>query len=167
MGSVGIVGLCLAMPALADATSGSPKPASATTAPLSSAPLTSAQKDDILDFLADHPRLGQALAARAQSWEKFLAAHPDIKAELAKVLALPADQRRAALQNWLAANPDAKQALKDYRQDLKEQRLTKQRGRLDRRIQRLQGGDGGPSGSDGPGPSSSSGAARPSLFTTT
>jgi hemophore-related protein len=156
MGSVGVVGLGLAMPALADATSGSATP--------TSAPLTQAQKDDILDFLADHPRLGQALAARAQGWERFLAAHPDIKAELAKVLALPPDQRRAELQKWLAANPQAKQALKDYRQGLREQRLTKQRDRLDRRIQRLQGGGDGPAPS---GPSSSSGPASPSLFPTT
>lgn len=146
MGSVGVVGLCLAMPALADATSGSPssvRAASASAAPTNrpanTAPLTSAQKDDILDFLGDHPRLGQALAARAQGWQKLVAANPDIKAELDKVLALPADQRRAELQKWLAANPKAKQALKDYRQGLKAQRLTKQRDRLDQRIQRLQG----------------------------
>jgi hemophore-related protein len=161
VGSVGVVGLALAMPALADATSGSPSPSSA-----SSAPLTQAQKDDILDFLADHPQLGQALAARAAGWEKFLAAHPDIKAELAKVLALPADQRRAELQKWLAAHPDAKAALKAYRQGLKEQRLTRQRDRLDRRIQRLQGRMGG--GSAGSGSSSgSSSPASPSLFATT
>src|SRR5690242_21131990 len=142
MGSVGVVGLCLAMPALADATSGSPTSAGATSSTSStgatgsarsSAPLTQAQKDDILDFLADHPQLGQALAARAAAWEKFLAANPAIKAELAKVLALPADQRRAELQKWLAANPAAKQALQTYRQGVKEQRLTKQRDRLNQR----------------------------------
>jgi hemophore-related protein len=164
MGGAGVVGLCLAMPALATADSHAPSPASASSpsGALRSAPLTQAQKDDILDFLADHPRLGQALAARAQGWEKFLAANPDIKAELAKVLALPADQRRAELQKWLAANPDAKQALKSYRDGLKEQRLTRQRDRLDRRLQRLHGG--GPSAGASGGASGD--AASPSLFPT-
>lgn len=152
MGSVGVVGLCLAMPALADATSGAPTSTSATSvvnptgtlnvgAPskaTGSAPLSQAQKDDILDFLADHPQLGQALATRAQGWEKFVAANPTVKAELDKVLSLPADQRRAELQKWLAANPAAKQALQTYRQGVKQQRLTKQRDRLDQRIKRLQ-----------------------------
>ena len=159
VGSAGLVAIGLAMPALANADSGP-----STSAPSTSAPLTQAQKDDILDFLAGHPHLGQALAARAQGWEKFLAANPAIKAELAKVLSLPADQRRAELQKWLAANPDAKKALQTYRQGIREQRLTKQRDRLDRRIQRLQGG--GTAGSRG-APRSSTSPVSPSLFGTT
>jgi hemophore-related protein len=128
-GTIGLVGFGLAVPALADTGSTT----STTTK------LTEAQKQSIEDFLADHPQLAQALAGRAADWAKLIAAHPEIKAELAKVLALPADQRRAELKTWLAANPDAKQALQDYRKGLKEQRLTKQRNRLDQRLKRLNG----------------------------
>lgn len=134
LGSAGVLGLGLAMPALADA-AGSSTPASRSAA----APLTQSQKDAILDFLADHPQLAQGLAARAQGWAKFLAANPAIKTELDKVLALPADQRRAELKKWLAANPDAKKALQEYRLGLQQDRLTKRQDRLDRRQQRLQG----------------------------
>jgi hemophore-related protein len=157
LGSAGVLALGLAMPALADAagSSGSPASSSKSTA----APLTSAQQDAILDFLADHPQLAQGLASRAQGWAKFVAANPAVKAELDKVAALPADQRRAELQKWLAANPAAKKALQTYRQGIREQRLTKQRDRLDRRIKRLQGGSGAGSSPASP--------AAPSVFTTT
>jgi len=104
-GTIGLVGFGLAVPALA-----STGPTTSTTTKL-----TEAQKQSIEDFLADHPRLAQALAGRAADWAKLIAAHPEIKAELAKVLALPVDQRKAELQRWLAANPDAKKALHDYR----------------------------------------------------
>jgi hemophore-related protein len=154
LGSAGVLGLGLAMPALADAAG-----SSGSSSPSSAAPLTSAQQEVILDFLADHPELAQGLAARAQGWAKFVAANPAVKAELAKVAALPADQRRAELKKWLAANPAAKKALQTYREGIREQRLTKERDRLDRRIKRLQGGGAGA------GPSSS--PANPSLFTTT
>jgi heme-binding protein len=164
-GSVGVVGLCLAMPALASAGSGSPSPSSATSG--SSSPLTPSQKDAILGFLDDHPRLAQGLAARAEGWARFLAANPAIKAELEKVLALPADQRRAELQTWLAAHPDAKKALQAYRRTLKEHRLTQQRDRLDRRIQRLQGSGASNGAGGGSSGGSSTSPASPSLFTTT
>jgi hemophore-related protein len=129
-GTVGLVGFGLAVPALA-----STGPSSSTAI---TGKLTEAQKQSIEDFLADHPRQAQALAGRAAAWQKFIAAHPDIKAELDKVLALPADQRKAELKKWLAANPAAKQALQDYRGGLKEQRLTKQKDRIEKRLQRLQ-----------------------------
>jgi hemophore-related protein len=129
LGSAGVLGLGLAMPALADATGSSAAPASSSAA----APLTQSQKDAILNFLAEHPQLAQGLAARAQGWAKFLAANPAIKTELDKVLALPADQRRAELKKWLAANPAAKKALQEYRLGLQQDRLTKRQDRLDRR----------------------------------
>jgi hemophore-related protein len=129
LGSAGVLGLGLAMPALADAAGSSAAPASGSAA----APLTQAQKDAILDFLAEHPQLAQGLAARAQGWAKFLAANPAVKTELDKVLALPADQRRAELKKWLAANPAAKKALQEYRLGLQQDRLTKRQDRLDRR----------------------------------
>lgn len=136
LGSAAVIGLGLAMPTLADAAgSGS----SSTTSKATAAPLSQSQKDAILDFLGDHPQLAQGLATRAQGWASFLAANPAVKTELDKVLALPADQRRAELKKWLAANPDAKKALQTYRQGLKEKRLTNQRDRLDRRIKHLQG----------------------------
>jgi hemophore-related protein len=129
LGSAGVLGLGLAVPALADAAGSSAAPASTSAA----APLTQSQKDAILDFLAEHPQLAQGLAARAQGWAKFLAANPAIKTELDKVLALPADQRRAELKKWLAANPAAKKALQEYRLGLQQDRLTKRQDRLDRR----------------------------------
>jgi hemophore-related protein len=130
LGSAGILGLGLAMPALADAAGSGP----------SAAPLTQSQKDAVLDFLADHPQMAQGLAARAQGWAKFLAANPAVKTELDKVLALPADQRRAELRKWLAANPAAKKALQEYRLGLQQARLTRHQDRLDRRQKRLEGG---------------------------
>lgn len=136
LGSAGVIALGLAMPALADAAGSSASPPTSRSA---SAPLTQSQKDAVLDFLADHPQLAQGLAARAQGWAKLLAANPAIKTELDKVLALPADQRRAELKKWLAANPDAKKALQEYRIGLQQDRLTKRQDRLDRRQQRLQG----------------------------
>lgn len=141
LGSAGVIGLGLAVPALADATGSAPTSSTSSTGSggaRSSAPLTSSQKDAILDFLADHPQLAQGLAARAQGWAKLLAANPALKTELDKVLALPADQRRAELKKWLAANPDARKALQTYRLGLQQDRLTKRQDRLDRRQQRLQ-----------------------------
>ena len=152
-GTIGLVGFGLAVPALADTGSTS----STTTK------LTEAQKQSIEDFLADHPQLAQALAGRAADWAKLIAAHPEIKAELAKVLALPADQRKAELKKWLAANPDAKQALQDYRKGQKTDRLTKQRNRLDQRLKRLNGTQ---PNSTKPNSTKPSGSASTSAFTT-
>jgi hemophore-related protein len=150
LGSAGVLALGLAMPTLADASGKT-----------TTAPLTSAQQNAILDFLADHPQVAQGLASRAQGWATFVAANPAVKAELDKVAALPADQRRAELKKWLAANPAAKKALQTYREGIKEQHLTRQRDRLDRRIKRLQGGSGTTS------PASPASPAAPSVFTTT
>jgi hemophore-related protein len=160
-GTIGLVGFGLAVPALADTGS-----ATSTT---STTKLTEAQKQSIEDFLADHPQLAQALAGRAADWAKLIAAHPEIKAELAKVLALPADQRRAELKTWLAANPDAKQALQDYRKGLKEQRLTKQRNRLDQRLKRLNGAKPGSTTPNSTAPNSvkpNTSASTSGFFTT-
>ncbi len=150
-GAVVAGGLAITVPALAS--TGNPSTAAAAR---TAAPLTSAQKDSIEQFLADHPNIAQALAGKAAGWAKFLAANPSVKTELDKVLALPADQRQAELKKWLAANPDAKKALQTYRKGLKEQRLTHQQARLQKRLDRLQG------------KASGSGAARSSTssFTT-
>jgi hemophore-related protein len=135
-GAVGLVGFGLAVPAIAaTGSSGSSSPAGSSS---TSSKLTQTQLQSVEDFLADHPRAAQALAGRAADWAKLVAAHPEIKAELAKVMALPADQRKAELKKWLAANPAAKAALQDYRSGLKEQRLTKQQDRIDKRLKRLQ-----------------------------
>lgn len=128
-GSIGVVGFGLAVPALA----------SAGTTSATTSTLTDAQTKSIEDFLADHPQLAQALAGRAAQWQKLVTAHPEIQAELTKVRALPADQRKAELKKWLDANPTAKQALQDYRQGIKATRLTKQRDRIDQRLKRLNG----------------------------
>jgi hemophore-related protein len=103
-GAVTALGLGFAVPALADTKSKAAPP-----------PLTSTQQQAIQDFLGQHPRLGQRLATRAQAWETFLAANPDLKAELAKVAAEPVDQRRAELRAYLKAHPTDRAALKAYR----------------------------------------------------
>ncbi|MEC3916664.1 hemophore-related protein [Nocardia sp. CDC160] len=66
---------------------------------------------------ADTPTCGPAAAAaaRADSAPKvaaYLAAHPDVAAELAKVKSLPKDQRRAELKSWRQSNPQEAQDLK-------------------------------------------------------
>jgi hemophore-related protein len=146
-GTIGVVGFGLAVPALAS--TGSPA------ATASTSKLTDAQTRSIESFLADHPRLAQALAGRAAEWQKLITAHPEIQAELTKVLAMPADQRKAELKKWLAANPAAKEALQAYRTSVKEQRLTKQKDRIEQRLNRLNGKGSG----SGSGGSSTGGAA--------
>jgi heme-binding protein len=118
----------LAVPAIADNSSAAP--ASSTTA---TAPLTSKEKAAVDSFLAEHPLLAHALADRAAAWDGFLKAHPDIAAEVAKVTALPADQRRVEIKKWLAAHPDARTAIRDWRGELRTQRQDR---RQERRTQR-------------------------------
>ena len=116
----------------------------------------------IEDFLADHPKAAAALAGRAADWHRLITAHPEIQTELTKLFALPADQRKAELQKWLAANPDAKKALQDYRKGIKEDRLTKQRDRIDQRLKHLNGTSSSPSQPS----TGTSGSATTSDFTT-
>jgi hemophore-related protein len=120
-----LAGSLLAVPALADNAATS-APSSTTT------PLTATEKNAIDGFLDDHLGLAHALAARAQAWAAFLKAHPDIAAEVAKVKALPSDQRRAEARKWFADHPDARTAIRDWRSGLREQRsgLRDQRGDL-------------------------------------
>jgi hemophore-related protein len=154
--AAGAVGTGVAVPALASGGSASPAASSAGSS------LSSSQLQSIEDFLADHPNLAQALAGRAADWQKFLAANPAIKAELAKVATLPATQRRAALKTWLQANPSAKAALEKYRIGLKQARLSRQQDRLKQRLGRIGTGPSStsPSSSTGAGDGSgSSGAA--------
>jgi hemophore-related protein len=124
-------GTLLAVPAIADngSSGASKKPAAA-------APLTATEKDAIDGFLSDHPMLAQALAGRAQAWATFVKAHPDIAAEIAKVKALPADQRRAELTKWLSDNPAARTAIKDFRDSQRTQRQGQRQDRRDQRQQR-------------------------------
>jgi hemophore-related protein len=129
--SVVVAGTLLAVPAIAD--NGS---SSAGKSPAATAPLTATEKRAIEGFLSDHPLLAQALAGRAQAWAAFVAAHPDIAAEIAKVKALPADQRRAALTKWLADNPAARSALKTFRDGQRTQRQHQRQNRRDQRQQR-------------------------------
>jgi hemophore-related protein len=117
-------GTLLAVPAIAN--NGSPAAASGTAA---TAPLTAAEKQAIDGFLADHPRLGHALAERAVAWDGFLKAHPDIAAEIAKVKALPAGERRAEVKKWLSSHPEARQAIRDWRSDLRNQRQDRRKAR--------------------------------------
>ena len=47
----------------------------------------------------------------------YLAAHPDVKAELQKIRSLPQDQRAAERRQYLAAHPDVAQQLATFRGD--------------------------------------------------
>jgi hemophore-related protein len=121
-----LAGTLLAVPALAD-NSSSGASSSTTT------PLTTTEKDAIDGFLDDHPVLAHALAGRAEAWAAFMKAHPDIAAEVAKVKAMPAADRRAEVKKWLTDHPDARTAIRDWRSGLRDQRRAR---RTDRRDQR-------------------------------
>jgi hemophore-related protein len=148
--AAGALGMGFAVPALAD--TGSSGSSSASNA----SQLSSSQLSSIEQFLTDHPNLAQALAGRAASWQKFLAANPSIKAELAKVATLPADQRKSDLKAWLQANPSARTALQEYRLGNKAARLTQRQDRLKQRLQKLQSPSSSSSSSSGTSGSSSS-----------
>jgi hemophore-related protein len=112
-----LAGTLLAVPALADKS-----PSTAPSRTVAVGPLTATEKDAIDSFLGDHLRFAHALASRAKAWAVFLKAHPDIAAELAKVKALPVDQRRTEIRKWLADQPEARTAIRDYRAGLRTQR---------------------------------------------
>jgi hemophore-related protein len=115
-----LAGTLLAVPALAD--KGPSSTPSRTSSTAAAGPLTATERDAIDGFLDDHLRFAHALASRAEVWAAFLKAHPDIAAELAKVKALPVDQRRAEIRKWLADQPGARTAIRDYRAGLRTQR---------------------------------------------
>jgi hemophore-related protein len=121
-----LAGTLLAVPALADNPSSGASSSTTT-------PLTTTEKDAIDGFLDDHPVLAHALAGRAEAWAAFMKAHPDIAAEVAKVKALPAADRRAEVKKWLTDHPDARTAIRDWRSGLRDQRQAR---RTDRRDQR-------------------------------
>jgi hemophore-related protein len=127
-GAAVLAATLLAVPAIADNGSSSTSSSTSTTAPL-----TTRQKAAIDSFLADHPLLAHALADRAAAWAGFLTAHPDIATEIAKVMALPVDQRRAEIRGWFAQHPEARKAIVAWRSDLRAQRQSR---RQDRRGQR-------------------------------
>jgi hemophore-related protein len=119
-----LAGALLAVPALAD--KGSSSSPSSTVAP---GPLTAAEQDAIDNFLDDHLLFAHALASRAQAWVAFMKAHPDIAAEIAKVKALPVDQRRAEIRQWLADHPEARKAIRDWRAGLRTRRQERRAAR--------------------------------------
>ena len=53
--------------------------------------------------------------AARQAVTAYLAAHPDVAAEVAKLRSLPKDQRAAARKAYLAQHPDVAKALQDAR----------------------------------------------------
>jgi hemophore-related protein len=121
-----LAGTLLAVPALAD---NAPSAASGST----TTPLSATEKDAIDGFLDDHLGLAHALASRAEAWAAFMKAHPDIAAEVAKVKALPAAERRAEVRQWLADHPDARTAIRDWRSGLRDQRQARRTERRDQR----------------------------------
>jgi hemophore-related protein len=52
-----------------------------------------------------------------QEVQQYLAAHPDVAAEITHLKQLPQDQRAAARQQYLTAHPDVAAQLKTFRQD--------------------------------------------------
>ena len=52
-----------------------------------------------------------------QEVTQYLAAHPDVAAEIADLKKLPQDQRASARRQFLAAHPDVAAQLKTFRQD--------------------------------------------------
>jgi hemophore-related protein len=52
-----------------------------------------------------------------QAVQQYLAAHPDVAAEIADLKKLPQDQRASARKQYLAAHPDVATQLKTFRQD--------------------------------------------------
>ena len=52
-----------------------------------------------------------------QQVQEYLAAHPDVAAEMTQLKTLPQDQRAAARTGYLAAHPDVAAQLKTFRQD--------------------------------------------------
>ncbi len=129
-----IAGAALAVPALAADPGSTTAPNSAS----SSAPsgLTDAQKAELDDFLAAHPRMAQQLVNRIEGWTTFADAHPGVVAELKKVAALPQDQRRAELEAWAKAHPDDATALREFRQQVRADRKERRHDRRDQRQER-------------------------------
>lgn len=66
------------------------------------------------------PASGTSSCPRAELRQEvagYLAAHPDVKAELQKIRSLPQDQRAAERKQYLAAHPDVAQQLATFRAD--------------------------------------------------
>lgn len=126
-----LAGSLAAVPALGSDGSSSPQTVTA------SAGLTDAQRQQVDEFLTDHPRFAAGLAHRAKVWHDFLAAHPDFAAEVAKVIALPVGERRAELVSWLRDHPAVRHDLRQMRRGLRQDRRDR---RQDRRSERRSSG---------------------------
>lgn len=86
------------------------------------APLSADELARIESFYAHHPVLGHRLLARIEAWTDFLADHPALAAELERLRALPAEQRRAEVVAWLAAHPVVRADLRELRADRRDLR---------------------------------------------
>jgi hemophore-related protein len=68
--------------------------------------------------LADGGSSSPPSAGCAHPVKDYLAAHPDVATELTTLKGLPADQRKAARQQWTAAHPDLAAGLTAARQQV-------------------------------------------------
>lgn len=134
LAAAALTATAVAVPAIASSNNG---PTSTMVSQYSGAttptPLSEAQHKDVDEYLAAHPRVAQGLAEQAERWKAFTTANPELAAELQKLRALPADQRRAALEAYLKANPDQRAALKQWRDQSRQLRHDRRDQRHDRR----------------------------------
>jgi hypothetical protein len=134
-----IAGTALAVPALAEPTTPAATATATALASSSSArtdSLTPAQRQELDDFLAAHPRVAEALVARIDRWKQLAAAHPELVAELKKVAELPADQRHEELATWFRGHPDDAKAWHAFRQEVRDDRQDRREQRRERRQER-------------------------------
>ena len=115
-----IAGGALAVPALASGSDPTP------TASASSAPVTRPDRHPAAGAATTSwPRTRRsrtALVTRLDGWQTFADAHPAVVAELKKVAALPADQRKAELKTWAKAHPADAKAWHEFRQQIRDDR---------------------------------------------
>jgi hypothetical protein len=134
-----IAGTALAVPALAEPTTPAATATATALASSSSArtdSLTPAQRQELDDFLAAHPRVAEALVTRIDRWKQLAAAHPELVAQLKKVAGLPADQRHEELATWFRGHPDDAKAWHAFRQEVRDDRQDRREQRRERRQER-------------------------------
>jgi hypothetical protein len=99
-------------------------------------PLSDDQQALVDDYLAAHPGRADALAATAARWKAFADANPELAAELAKVAAMAAADRKGELTAWFADHPDQKATFEQWGKQTHDERLQRREDRRDRRQDR-------------------------------
>ena len=80
-------------------------------------PIASADPGDgpLIETTCSYPQLMAALQVEAPQASARLAEHPDAQAKLQEFVALPVDQRRQRLQQFLDRNPDVRAKIDEKR----------------------------------------------------